>query len=96
MFYNNVCTKKPRKHGIKSYILEDVYYKFTCNFRPYLGVQKRVCGSVPLAELVVMKPTQPLASKKYNLTSDNIFTSFLLAEKLTNEKISTVEYNRKS
>ena len=43
-----------------------------------------------LAESVVMKITEPIQNKEYNITTGNFFTSFDLAKKLQKEGTSIV------
>ena len=63
----------------------------------YLGAQEKEAGrGVPHAESVVVKLTNHIKDKGYNITCDNFFTSLLLAEKLAKDKVSTVGTMRKN
>ena len=85
---------KPDKYGIKFWVLADVETKYVANIVPYLGVQKR--GGTPLAESVLVKLTEKVKGKGYNITCDNFFTSLSAAKKLARNKISIVGTIRKN
>ena len=88
---------KPDKYGIKFWVLVDVKSKYVSNIFPYLGAQeKEQRGDTPLAESVVMRLTEGVRGKEYNITCDNVFTSLPLALKLQKEKISIVGTIRKN
>ena len=82
---------KPDKYGIKFWVLVDVEAKYVANITPYLGAQEKAvrCG-VPLGESVVIKITEHIKGKGYNIFGDNFFTSPPLAEKLQKLKFSLV------
>ena len=82
---------KPDKFDIKFWMLAEVDSKYVVNIIPYLGSQEKQSRDGPLAESVVMKITEPVQSKGYNVTTDNFFTSFELAKKLQKEGTSIVE-----
>ena len=88
---------KPDKYGIKFWVLVDVKSKYVSNIFPYLGAQEKEqrCDT-PLAESVVMRLTEGVRGKRYNITWDNFFTSLPLALKLQKEKISIVGTIRKN
>ena len=90
---------KPDKYGIKFWVLVDVKSKYVANITPYLGAQeKEQRGDVPLGESVVLKITEHIKGKGYNICCDNFFTSLPLAEKLQQEKLSlvgTIKKNRR-
>lgn len=82
---------KPDKFGIKFWILAEVNSKYVVNIIPYLGGQeKHSRNGVPLGENVVLKLTDPIKMKGYNVTTDNFFTSFELAKKLQEQQTSIV------
>ena len=86
---------KPDKHGIKFWVL-DFETKCVANILPYLGAQEREeRGGTPLAESVLIRLTQNVKGKGYNVTCDNFFTSLATAEKLRRNKISIVHTIRK-
>ena len=73
----------PDKNGIKCWVLVDVKAKYVANITPYLGAQeKEGCCGVPLGKSVVIKITEHIKGKGYNICCDNFFTSLPLAEKL--------------
>ena len=82
---------KPDKYEINFWVLIDVKSQYVSNIFPYLGAQeKEQRGDTPLAESVVMRLTENVRGKGYNITCDNFFTSLPLALKLQKEKISIV------
>ena len=88
---------KPDKYGIKFWVLADVETKYVANIVPYLGAQERQeRGGTPLAESVLVKLTEKVKGKGYNITCDNFFTSLSAAEKLARNKISIVGTIRKN
>ena len=88
---------KPDKYGIKFWVLADVETKYVANIIPYLGAQEREeRGGTPLAESVMLKLTDKIKGKGYNITCDNFFTSLPVAEKLARNKISIVGTIRKN
>ena len=83
---------KPDKYGIKFWVLVDVKSKYVSNIFPYLDAQeKEQRGDTPLAESVVMRLTEGVRGKEYNITCDNFFTSLPLALKLQKEKSQLLE-----
>ena len=82
---------KPDMYGIMFRVLVDVKSKYVANTTPYLGAQeKEQRGNVPLEESVVLKYTQHIKGKGYNICCNNFFTSLPLAEKLQQAKLSLV------
>ena len=76
-------TNKPDKYGIKFWVLADVETKYVANIVRYLGAQERQeRGGTPLAESVLVKLTEKVKGKGYNITCDNFFTSLSAAENL--------------
>ena len=73
---------KPDKFGIKFWMLAEVDSKYIVNIISYLGAREKQSRDGPLAESVVMKITEPVQTKGYNVTTDNFFTSFELAKQL--------------
>ena len=72
---------KPDKYGIKFWVLADVETKYVANIVPYLGAQEREeRGGTLLAEAVLIRRTQNVKEKGYNVTCDNVFTSLAAAE----------------
>ena len=88
---------KPDKYGIRFWVLVDVKAKYVANITPYLGAQEKEgrCG-VPLGESVVIKITEHIKGKGYNICSDNFFTSLPLTEKLQKSKFSLVGTMKKN
>ena len=88
---------KPDKYGVKFWVLVDVETKYVSNIIPYLGAQeKEQRGGLPLGESVVLKLTEHVKGRGYNVCCDNFFTSLPLAEKLSRNKLSIVGTIRKN
>ena len=89
-----------KNYGIPFFgVLVDVKAKYVANITPYLGVQEKEgrCG-VPLGESAVIKITEHIKGKGYNICSDNFFTSLPLTEKLQKSKfflVGTMKKNRR-
>ena len=84
-------TNKPDKYGLKFWVLVHVKAKYVANITPYLGAQEKEGRfGVPLGESVVIKITEYIKGKGYNICCDNFFTSLPLAEKLQKSKFSLV------
>ena len=88
---------KPDKYGIKFWVLVNVKAKYVANITLFLGAQEKEdrCG-VPLGESVVIKITEHIKEKGYNICCDNFFTSLPLAEKLQKSKFSLVGTMKKN
>ena len=88
----------PSKFGIKFWMLAEVDSKYVVNIIPFLGAQEKQSREGPLAESVVLKITEPVQNKGFNVTTDNFFTSFELPKNLQKEGtsiIGTVHANNK-
>ena len=80
---------KPDKYGIKFWVLVDVKSKYVSNIFPYLGAQeKEQRGDTSLAESVVMRLTEGVQGKGYNITCDNFFYIFATCSKIAERKKS--------
>ena len=90
---------KPDKCGIKFWIFCEVNSKYVVHIIPYLGAQEKAeRGDLPLAEHVIMKISQPIIGKGYNITMDNFFTSLTAAVKLKEKRttiVGTIRKNRR-
>jgi len=86
---------KPDKYGIKVWALTDSENYYVKNFDIYLGkIDKR---EVNQSQRVVLLLTECLG-QGYNITMDNFFTSFSLANSLLNRNITllgTLRHNKK-
>ena len=88
---------KPDKFGIKFWLLVEVESKYVVNLRPYLGAQEKESRQkVPLAPDVVLLLVSPVKPKGYNITTDNFFTSVVLAEKVKAITTTVVEAVREN
>ena len=81
---------KPDKFGIKFWLEVDVESKYILNAIPYLGKEESRPSTQRLSDKVVMTLMGPFMGKGRNVTSDNFFTSFLLAKELKKMKTSLV------
>ena len=64
--------------------------KYILNAIPYLGKDKSRPPTQRLSDNVVMNLMQPFMGKGRNVTTENFFTSFLLAKELKKKKTSRV------
>lgn len=87
--FTQYMPNKPHKFGIKFWLAVDVQSKYVINGIPYLG-KDETRNSTPLGEFVVMKLAEPYLHHGRNITTDNFFTSFPLAEKLVAKGTSLV------
>ena len=87
---------KPDKFGIKFWVLAEVRSKYCLNIAPYLGKDEERVEC--LGTHVVMKLLSPYFGLGYNVTTDNFFTSPVLAQQLLTKRCSivgTVRPNRR-
>lgn len=86
--FTQYIPSKPDKFGIKFWILAEVNSKFCYNIKPYLGRDEE--RTQALGSHVVMKLTEPIWNKGYNITTDNFFTSADLARQLLAKRTTIV------
>jgi len=83
---------KPRKYGIKIFIMTDARTHYCLNAKIYTGKDKE--PNPPKALLkstqVVLELVKPIENTNRNLTGDNWFTSIQLVEELRKKKITYV------
>ena len=82
-------SNKSDKFGIKFWLAVDVVSKYILIAIPYLRKDKSR-PPTRLSDNVVMNLMQPFMCKGRNVTTDNFFTSFLLAKELKKKKTSFV------
>ena len=80
--YTQYIPKKPDKFCIKFSLAVDVESKYILNAIPYLGKDESRPSTQKLNDNAVMTLMKPFMGKDRNVTTDNFFTSFLLAKKL--------------
>lgn len=91
--------QKPAKYGIKMYALCDSNTYYTWNFEIYCGTQRDgpyKSSNKPFD--IVQRLVNPLKKSNRNLTTDNYYTSYPLAEYLLKNSITligTVKKNKK-
>ena len=61
------------------------YMKYILNAVPYLGKDESRPSTQKLSDNTVMTLMEPFMGKDRNVTTDNFFTSFLLAKELKKE-----------
>ena len=83
--FTQYMPNKPDKFGIKFWLAVDVESKYILNAIPYLGKDKSRPFTQRLSDNVVMTLMEPFVGKGRNVTTDNFFTSFLLAKELKKE-----------
>nr|XP_022903858.1 piggyBac transposable element-derived protein 4-like [Onthophagus taurus] len=90
---------KPAKYGLKMYALCDAKTFYTLNFEVYCGKQlpgPYVKSNKP--EDIVTRLIEPIEKTKRNLTTDNYYSSYPLAEKLLEKGLTflgTMKKNKK-
>ncbi|XP_060725490.1 piggyBac transposable element-derived protein 3-like [Tachysurus vachellii] len=80
--FTQYIASKPDKFGIKFWLATDLETKYVCNVFPYLGKDPNRQKGERLAESVVMNLMEPFLDAGRNVTTDNFFTSRLLADRL--------------
>ena len=86
--FTQYLPSKPDKFGIKFWILAEVDSKYCFQIMPYLGRDEERVEA--LGTHVVMKLSEPLWYKGYNITTDNFFTSAALAKQLLQKRTTLV------
>ena len=82
---------KPDKFGIKFWLAVDVESKYILNAILYLGKDESRPSTQRLSDNVVMTLMEPFVGKGRNVTTNNFFTSFLLAKELKKRKPALLE-----
>ena len=90
---------KPDKYGMKVFLLADCESGYIFNGIPYTGKTDSTSGpTVGLAKKMVIDLSKDLWNAGRNITADNYFTDFQLAEELLNNRttyVGTVGKNRR-
>lgn len=94
--FTQYIASKPDKFGIKFWLAADVETKYMVNGAPYLGKDETRRPSQRLGDTVVLKMVDPYLGKGRNITTDNFFTSMVLAKALQAKKTSLVGTVNKS
>lgn len=94
--FTQYIASKPDKFGIKFWLAADVETKYMVNGAPYLGKDKTQGPSQRLGDSVVLKMVETYLGKGRNITTDNFFTSMVLAKALQAKKTSLVGTVNKS
>lgn len=86
---------KPDKYGLKVVTMCDAKTYYMCSAKPYIGKEERHSPySIPTQ--YVLDLTKEIHGTNRNCTTDNWFTSYELAEKLLEKKITLVGTMRKN
>lgn len=95
--FTQYMPNKPHKFGITFWLEVDVQTKYILNGFPYIGKDETRC-SKSLGEFVTLKLAEPYLQRGRNITTDNVFTSIPLAEKLLAKKatlVGTIRSNKR-
>ncbi|KAF2883765.1 hypothetical protein ILUMI_22410 [Ignelater luminosus] len=88
--FTQYMSNKPDKFGIKFWIAVDTNSKYVLNAFPYLGKDETRPQNQALSENVLLRLLEPFTKKGRSVTTDNVFTSVKLAEKLAKLNITIV------
>lgn len=89
--FRQYIPSKPNKYGIKIFALCDAKMYYTANLEVYVGTQPEGPFQTNNSALsLVERLCQPIYGTGRNLTTDNWFTSFPLAELLLRHKLTTI------
>ena len=88
--FTQYMPNKPDKFGIKFWLAVDEESKYILNAIPYLGKDESRPSTQRLSDNVVMTLMEPFVGKGRNVTTDNFFTSFLLAKELKKKRKPTL------
>jgi hypothetical protein len=94
--YRQYIPSKPSKYGLKFWLLSDSENYYCHNIDMYTGKTDDDSDGAPVAYKVVMKLSQPLWKSGRNITTDNFFTSLLLARSLKEKGLTLVGTMRKN
>ena len=76
---------KPVKFCINFWLAVDLESKYILNSIPYQGKDESRPSTQRLSDNIVMTIMETFMGKRRNITTDNFFTSFLLAKELKKE-----------
>lgn len=94
--FRQYIPNKPAKYGIKIFALVDVHYPYTLNLEIYAGQQPEGPFRQSNERLdIVMRLSQPVLGKNFNITMDNWFSSLRVAKQLFENSTTMVGTVRK-
>lgn len=96
--FRQYMPKKPAKYGLKIFIICDSANSYMYNAEVYLGKQPNQPRNANLGQNIVERLTTSLRHSGRNITCDNWFTSFGLADNLFSRKLTivgTIKSNKK-
>lgn len=95
--FRQYIPSKPNKYGIKIFALCDAKMFYTSNMEVYVGIQPDgPYKKDNSAKSVVERLCEPIFGSNRNVTTDNWFTSFALANSLNSQKLTLLGTIRKN
>lgn len=92
--FRQYMPSKPAKYGLKFWLSVDSKTSYVWKIQPYLGKQRNDQPEKNQGQRIVLDLTEGL--KGQNITADNFFSSFDLAQKLLERKLTYVGTVRKN
>lgn len=92
--FRQFMPSKPARYGLKFWLLVDSKSGYVWKIQPYLGKPRNGMPENPQGERVVLDLIEGL--KGQNITGDNFFSTFELAKKLLERKLTYVGTVRKN
>ncbi|UYV66370.1 hypothetical protein LAZ67_4001477 [Cordylochernes scorpioides] len=83
--FRQYIPNKPAKYGLKIYMMSDAHTFYTVNMEPYVGNNRGPFYKSNASDDVVKRLVEPVSGTKRNITTDNWYTSFPLAQSLLTE-----------
>ncbi|UYV76808.1 hypothetical protein LAZ67_14002078 [Cordylochernes scorpioides] len=97
--FRQYIPNKPAKYGLKMYMMSDAHTFYTVNMEPYVGNNRGPFYKSNASDDVVKRLVEPVSGTKRNITTDNWYTSFPLAQSLLTEHnltlVGTLKKNKK-
>ncbi|UYV71614.1 hypothetical protein LAZ67_8003857 [Cordylochernes scorpioides] len=97
--FRQYIPNKPAKYGLKIYMMSDAHTFYTVNMEPYVGNNRGPFYKSNASDDVVKRLVEPVSGTKRNITTDNWYTSFPLAQSLLTEHnltlVGTLKKNKK-
>lgn len=94
--FRQYLPSKPDKYGMKLFLIVDCLNGYICDGIPYIGKEANGIRSTGLAKNIVIKLCERFYNSGRNITCDNFFTDFSLAEELYVRHLTLVGTVRKN